>query len=115
MKPLASLLLVFVALAGFARADCGSIPFKPWVDVFEPNQRAVIAFNGAMEILLLSTDLRASEPTKVLEVVPFPSEPKVSKGNVDAFAKATEIINRKLYPLDNMAGGMKGFGGGMGG
>jgi len=117
MKLLASLLLGVAALAGFARADCGSIPFKPWVDVFEPNQRAVIAFNGVREILLLSTDLRASEPTKVLEVIPFPSEPKVGKGNVEAFAKATEIINRKLFPRKYIAGEMKGFGGmgGMGG
>lgn len=82
--------------ASAARADRGSIPFKPWVKIFEPNQRAMIAWNGREEILLLSTDLRASEPTKVLEVIPLPAEPKVNKGDVEVFRKATELINRKL-------------------
>ncbi|MHB0960090.1 MAG: hypothetical protein ACYC0X_19855 [Pirellulaceae bacterium] len=62
------LALVAVALLVFvpqqARAVCGGIPFDPKVIVFEPNQRALIAFNGQEEILLLSADLRVSEPTK---------------------------------------------------
>jgi hypothetical protein len=90
------LALAVVLLAHAARADRGSIPFKPHVKIFEPNQRAMIAFDGSEEILLLSTDLRASEPTKVLEVIPLPAEPKVVKGDVEVFRKATELINRKL-------------------
>lgn len=100
---------------GRAKADCGSIPFKPYVDIFEPNQRAVIAFNGKEEILLLSTDLRASETTKVLEVIPFPNEPEVKKGRQAVFDTATELINRKLNKPRLMKngmgmGGMGGFG-----
>ena len=103
-----------VLAARVAWADCGSIPFKPWVDIFEPNQRAVIAFNGREEILLLSTDLRASEPTKVLEVVPFPTEPKVTQGDVEVFRKATGVINSMLSA--RKGGGFGGMGGmGMGG
>ncbi len=98
--------------AGAARADCGSIPFKPYVDIFEPNQRAVIAFNGTEQILLLSTDLRASEPTKVLEVIPFPNEPEVKKGRQAVFDTATELINRKLNRPRVMKKGMGGMGGG---
>jgi hypothetical protein len=79
-----------------AVADRGSVPFKPGVKIFEPNQRAMIAWDGSEEILLLSTDLQASEPTKVLEVIPMPDEPKVKKGDVEVFRKATEMINRKL-------------------
>jgi hypothetical protein len=91
------LLVVGILLAAStAQADRGSIPFKPGVQIFEPNQRAMIAWSGREEILLLSTDLRASEPTKVLEVIPLPAEPKVSKGDVEVFRKATELINRKL-------------------
>ena len=90
------IVLGILLAAGTARADRGSIPFKPWVKVFEPNQRAMIAWNGREQILLLSTDLRASEPTKVLEVIPLPAEPKVSKGDVEVFRKATALINRKL-------------------
>jgi hypothetical protein len=118
MKRTVLLLALGTMLAArIARADCGSIPFKPWVEVFEPNQRAVIAWDGQEEILLLSTDLRASEPTKVLEVIPFRSEPEVSKGDVEVFRKATALINAKLSaPNEERFGGMGGFGiGAMGG
>ena len=88
---------LFSALAAATlRADRGSIPFNPNVKIFEPTQRAMIAWNGREEILLLSTDLRASAPTKVLEVIPLPSEPQVKKGDVEVFRKATALINRKL-------------------
>ena len=87
-------LICFAVQAGYA--DRGSIPFKPNVKIFEPIQRAMIAWNGHEEILLLSTDLKASESTKVLEVIPLPSEPVVKKGDVEVFKKATELINKKL-------------------
>ena len=101
--------------AGTAVADMGSIPFKLGVSIFEPNQRALIAYDGREQILILSTDLRASEPTKVLEVIPFPSEPEVKNGNNEVFAKADELIIRKLReaPAEDKKG-MGGFGGGMG-
>lgn len=38
--------LVILAWCTAVSADCGSIPFKPWVSTYEPNQRAVIAFDG---------------------------------------------------------------------
>jgi len=82
--------------AGALFGDGGSIPFNPNVKIFEPNQRAMIAWNGEEEILVLSTDLRASAPTKVLEVFPFPAEPVVTEGNIELFANATELINEKL-------------------
>jgi hypothetical protein len=109
--------LLFVAAAVLvgrsALADCGGIPLKPGTAIFEPNQRAVIGFNGREEILLLSTDLSASEPTKVLQALPLPSEPKVAKADVAIFAKATALINRKLKPRPQMLGGMGGMGGAM--
>jgi hypothetical protein len=79
-----------------AHADRGSIPFTPGVKVFEPTQRAMICWNGDEEILLLTTDLHASAPTRVLEVMPLPAEPKATKGDVEVFRKATDLINRKL-------------------
>ena len=93
-------------------ADTGGMPFLAGVRLFEPNQRAAIAFNGTEEVLLLSTDLRASEPTKVLEVLPLPNEPKVSKGDVAFFKKATDLINSKLIKnAPKPTGGMGGAGG----
>jgi hypothetical protein len=94
-----SLLIAAIAVvtaASVASADRGSIPFKQGVEIFEPNQRAMLAWNGEEEILLLSTDLWASESTMVLEVLPLPSEPEVKEGDVEVFAKATEMINRKV-------------------
>src|SRR5208337_832246 len=95
-------------------ADGGAIPFKRRVQVFEPNQRAMIAWNGVEEILLLSTDMRASENTRVLEVLPLPSEPVVKKGDVETFRKANTLINRKIRkaPAKARGGGGRGGGGG---
>ena len=122
-KTVGFLVLGLVLTAQAALADRGSIPFDPHVRIFEPNQRAMIAWNGAEEILLLSTDLRASAPTKVLEVIPLPSEPKVTEGDeviplpsepkvtegdVEVFRKATELINRKLAPVFALGRGDKG-------
>lgn len=89
------LALGLLVLSVAAGADRGSIPFLPDVEIFEPNQRAMIAWNGDEEILLLSTDLHASKPTKVLEVIPLPAEPKVKKGDVETFRKATALINER--------------------
>ncbi len=90
------LILLIAFSAQLIYADRGSIPFKPDVLIFEPTQRAMIAWNGQEEILLLSTDLNASESTKVLEVIPLPSEPVVKKGDVEVFKKANDLINKKL-------------------
>src|SRR3974377_1017381 len=75
-------------------ADCGAIPFDSGVLVFEPTQRAMIGQNGRAALLLLSQDVRGSKATRVLQVLPLPSEPKVTKGNFDVFVKATDLINK---------------------
>jgi hypothetical protein len=94
MKSRLVFLLLFIALNSFALADRGSIPYRPGVKIFEPNQKALIAWDGEEQILILSTDLRASSPTRVLEVLPLPSRPTVKKGSVESFRKAVRFINR---------------------
>lgn len=89
-------MLLLLAGAGSVQADRGAIPFRPEVTIFEPTQRALIAWNGQEEILILSTDLRASRATKVLEVMPFPAEPRVTKGDVTVFRRAVKLINSKI-------------------
>ncbi len=84
-----------VVVTSPAHADRGSIPFRPEVEIFEPNQRAMIAWDGNEEILILSTDMRASAPTKVLQVLPLPAEPKVTKGDVEIFRRAVRLINSR--------------------
>lgn len=90
--------IILICTAGVVLSDRGSISFRPKIKIFEPKQRALIGWDGKEEILLLSTDLRASEPTKVLEVLPLPSEPVVVKGDVEVFKKATHLINKKTNP-----------------
>ncbi len=88
--------LFVLLLTSLAFSDRGMIPVHPYVQIFEPNQRAMIAWNGTEEILLLSTDVRASDSTMVLEVLPLPAEPEVKKGDLETFRKATNLINSKL-------------------
>jgi hypothetical protein len=102
-------IVALVLVAPAVWADRGSIPFKAGVEIYEPSQRALLAWNGEEEILLLSTDLAASESTLVLEVLPLPSEPVVKKGDVEVFAKATELINRKLADKKKTMRGVKGL------
>ncbi len=78
-------------------ADRGLIPLEPDVTIFEPNQRAMICWNGKEEILLLSTDLQASDSTMVLEILPLPSEPKVKKGDLETFRRAANFINQRIH------------------
>ena len=103
---------VVLAVAGMrsVSADRGSIPWG-YLDsqdssiqsigsppeIFEPAQNAVIAWNGKEEILVLTTDLKASKPTKVLEVLPLPSEPVVTRGDGSIFAKFNNLILRELH------------------
>jgi hypothetical protein len=93
--PALCLLLITTVLA-----DRGSIPFNMNALIYEPVQRAMIAWNGQEEILLLSTDLYASKKTKVLEVLPLPAEPKVKQGDVETFRRANDLIVQKLMEGD---------------
>ncbi len=105
-RPVPAATLIFtLLLAGSAGADRGMMPLEPAVKIYEPLQDAAVAWNGKEEILLLATDLRASEPTKVLEVLPLPSEPKVSKGSDYFFVVAQHIIDKHLFKPKKKNGG----------
>lgn len=96
MAVLKKIITVLIFCGSWVLGNRGMMPFDPRVQIFEPKQRAMIAWNGAEEILLLTTDLRASDSTMVLEVLPVPGEPEVKKGDLETFRRATDLINRKL-------------------
>lgn len=96
IKTSVSIILFSLPFAALCFANRGMIPVNPNIIIFEPTQRAMIAWDGTQEILLLSTDLRASDSTLLLEVLPLPSEPEVKKGDLETFRKATDLINSKL-------------------
>lgn len=77
-------------------ADMGSIPFKKGVRIVEPNQDAIIAWNGKEQLLYLQTTLGASEETKVLEVMPLPSKPKVDEADPAVFTRCKSLLPRVI-------------------
>lgn len=89
---------LFAALAFLspsARADMGVFPMQPGISVYEPGQKAIIAWNDGKEIMILSTDANASQATKALRVLPLPSEPKIQTGSFSSFAIIQGLIDRQ--------------------
>lgn len=87
-------------------ADMGSIPFKKGVRIVEPNQDAIIAWNGKEQLLYLQTTLGASEETKVLEVMPLPNKPTVEATEVEVFRRCKSLLPRVVV---RDSGGMGPF------
>jgi hypothetical protein len=67
----------------------------PKVTLEEPGQNAIVAWNGREEIIVLSTNVKSSKSTLVLEVLPLPSNPEVKEGSFDSFKKLVELISKK--------------------
>ena len=84
-------LFVFVSMP-LVYADRGGLPIVPGVSIYEPGQKAIVAWDGDEEILILSTDLRASQQTMVLEILPLPSKPEIGLGSFQSFQKIQDMI-----------------------
>jgi len=69
------------------------IPVEPDVSVYEPAQKAIIAWNGREEILVLSTDVNSEAGTFALEIMPLPSNPKtIEKASFELFETVQSLI-----------------------
>jgi len=86
------LIIIILLFSSAVNADRGSIPFQPYIEIMEPKQDALIAWNGEEEILILSTQLAAEKKTKVLEVLPLPSEPLVTESSREIIKKANQYL-----------------------
>jgi hypothetical protein len=104
--------IVFLLLVLFSvssvYADRGMIPVSPEVSVYEPGQKAIVAWNGEEEILILSTDVTSSSETLVLELLPLPSEPEVEAASFQSFEEIQTLIwyegmNQFMYPSEDGA------------
>lgn len=89
-------------------ADRGMIPVYPGISVYEPGQKAILAWNGYEEIMILSTDVTSSEETIVLEIMPVPSEPNVEAASFQAFEQIQSLIweegmNQLIYSTKSEA------------
>jgi hypothetical protein len=70
------------------------VPVVPSVSIYEPGQKAIIAWNGQEEILILSTDVSAADETFVLEIMPLPSNPKkIEKASFESFITIKTILD----------------------
>lgn len=87
-------LLLVLVFPLSAYADKGVI--VPWDDVVlsEPGQKAFIAHNGQEELLILSTDVKASRSVSILEFMPLPSRPEVSLAQEDCFTSLKELVSK---------------------
>lgn len=92
-----SLIAAMAFLSSTARADMGMFPMQPDVSVYEPGQKAIIAWNDGKEIMILSTDANASQATKALRVLPLPSMPKIKKGSFHSFEEVQRLIIMSMY------------------
>ena len=91
-----SLLFAFLVSCPQVWADRGG--FSPsGFEVFESGQNAIIAWNGTREMLILSSDVKSSQESKVIEFLPLPSNPSVSKGKTSSFDKIVDLVGSHLY------------------
>ena len=80
--------------------DRGMIPVVPGVSVYEPGQKAIIAWNGREEILILSTDVYSSKKTLVFEMLPLPSKPeKIELASFGSFEEVQRLIFGRIVKM----------------
>jgi hypothetical protein len=73
--------LIFLGISGLLSSALGDRGgFSPRAErVVEAGQKAIVAWNGTHEILILSTDISSSNETEVVEIMPLPSNPVISE------------------------------------
>ena len=91
---LAVIMITLLMGVQLCAADRGGIVGLKDVNIQEPAQRAIIAFNGFEEIIILQTDVVADRETKVVEFMPLPSKPKVSLANEGCFATLQDLLTK---------------------
>ena len=91
-------------------ADMGFVP-PPDIWVYEPGQKAIVAWNGTDEIIILSVDLYSTDDATVLSILPLPNEPKAEEGNFESFIKVQQLLDQYNYidgwGITPLAGGEK--------
>jgi len=118
MKLTTKIIPTFLVLFAFlfqslpADGDGGFIPVGDF-NVYEPGQNALICWNGDIERLYLSVNIRSDEDTEGVHIVPFPSTPRITLGNITVFENLTNAFQGKLMP--GYGSGEGGYNDGLGG
>ena len=81
--------------------DVGPDGMKFGFSMEEPTQQAVIAWNGREQLMVLNTEQKGSRKAKLMEIMPVPSRPKVTKGDAGLFLSTMNLLRKKhgLEPL----------------
>lgn len=91
-----SLFLLQILTDPLVSADMGAVTLQPEVSLEEPGQRAIIAWNGEEEGMILTMRVNSSKNTKAVQFLPLPSMPKeLEAANMDSFTKITKLILSK--------------------
>jgi hypothetical protein len=92
--------LLFLSAPSPVLADGGMIPLvAEHISIDEPGQKAIIAWGGQQEILILSTDVYAEGNTTALRVIPLPSQPdRIQQGDFNSFLRIKDIIYDRFRP-----------------
>jgi len=88
---IALIMSLLFLLAPLGHTDRCILPVAD-ADVYGPGQKAIVAWNGQVERLILSTDLYATMDTRVLEILPLPSEPSVDEGTFESFQAVQQLM-----------------------
>ncbi|MBI3924397.1 MAG: DUF2330 domain-containing protein [Armatimonadetes bacterium] len=79
-----------------AAADQGMIvmtELKENIDIYEPQQKAILCWNRGTELMILSTDKHLSRKAKVLSFMPLPAKPgRVEQVDADVFESVSRLI-----------------------
>ncbi|MBN2224777.1 MAG: DUF2330 domain-containing protein [Deltaproteobacteria bacterium] len=100
----AVILLLSLPVASHADRGMMTISADPDIVLSEGVQRALIAFNGTEEILVLATEVTASTPAKVLEFIPLPSVPTIREAPPEVFDRAMFLIARHAPAISKGTG-----------
>ena len=103
------LLIVVLMILPFSTvtADKGGISITHIdIPLSEPGQKAIICWDGAEELLILSTDIKASQTTKVLEIMPLPVEPEILTCNYTIFESVKKLVEWQESRDESKSGGL---------
>lgn len=101
MKRILFFIVIFSLSPLFVLADGGIVHWPPNVYLEEKAQKAILAWNGEREILILSNDFETKGETLALRIIPFPSKPEIKEGKFESFEKIVEVMNKKIEELRN--------------
>jgi ankyrin repeat protein len=89
-------IILFLLLFDIGLADRGFMFQDPAKGVSEPNQTAIVAYRNFKEILILATAVDTKATGRLVEFIPFPSEPTVSAANPKVTSAIGDLVRERF-------------------